>query len=237
VIWREVHDVGDSGGIPFMKFVLTFDGELRASANKSKPHDVWKIRKHFHPQLQELQRESRVLREAMATLIPESGPFFMAQSHHDDPSSQGRHTIARANNIKTPLRSLYEPMVLGTKRFQPIVRESMALTCSLDILFLRKEDPGSLVQQGGDLDGRLKTLFDAMSAPAQIEQLSSPECENIDDPTYCVMENDSLITGYSIKTGRLLNRPNASKHDVHLVIEVNVRVMRAMAYNQLFFSD
>jgi hypothetical protein len=48
--------------------------------------------------------------------------------------------------------------------FRPLVRETFALHCGLKILFLRKEPPGK-VYQGGDLDGRMKTLIDALTMP------------------------------------------------------------------------
>jgi hypothetical protein len=66
----------------------------------------------------------------------------------------------------------------------------------LEDYFLRKEEPGRLYQ-GGDLDNRLKTLFDALSVPNK-EQV-------VDDPTmveqvYCLLEDDRLITKVDIDT-------------------------------------
>jgi hypothetical protein len=45
------------------------------------------------------------------------------------------------------------------------VRNSFALHCGLKVLFLRKEPPGK-VYQGGDIDGRIKTLLDALNHAA-----------------------------------------------------------------------
>src|SRR5205823_3119496 len=33
-----------------------------------------------------------------------------------------------------------------------VVREKLHLVCDLDILFLRRDNPGNLISQGGDLD-------------------------------------------------------------------------------------
>ena len=49
--------------------------------------------------------------------------------------------------------------------FKPLVRRSLSLACALDILFLRHEERYNLMRQGGDLDGRIKTLFDALKMP------------------------------------------------------------------------
>jgi hypothetical protein len=46
--------------------------------------------------------------------------------------------------------------------FVPLVSSELRLVCTLDILLLRREEPGGVIQGGGDLDNRLKTLFDAL---------------------------------------------------------------------------
>jgi len=38
--------------------------------------------------------------------------------------------------------------------------------CGIRVLFLRREPPGR-VYQGGDIDGRLKTPFDALAVPQE----------------------------------------------------------------------
>jgi hypothetical protein len=122
--------------------------------------------------------------------------------------------------------------------FIPIVRESLALACELDITFLRKEEPGSLVFQGGDIDGRLKTFFDALRIPdgAEIKE-GKPDYMPVAQPLYCLMETDALIAGYRVRTDRLLTAPQQDIHEVHLVAEVTVRVMRVRWENIGFLSE
>jgi UPF0288 family protein (methanogenesis marker protein 3) len=115
----------------------------------------------------------------------------------------------------------------------PLVRDSFALKCGLKILFLRKEDPGR-VFQGGDMDNRLKTLFDALAIPNKQQIVNDA---GTTDPINCLLEDDRLITKVEIDTHRLLSRPNASKHEVHLVIEVDVRVSNSRTYNHPFLGD
>jgi len=59
----------------------------------------------------------------------------------------------------------YGPRVVDGVTFIPIVYEALFLVANLDILFLRPEEPGKIVTQGGDLDNRIKTLFDALRVP------------------------------------------------------------------------
>jgi hypothetical protein len=113
------------------------------------------------------------------------------------------------------------------------VRESYALHCGLKIRFLRQEPPGR-VYQGGDLDGRMKTLLDALSMPQHIEQVLEKNAEQF--PIHCLLEDDSMISGLEIETERLLGDQSNSKEWVKLTIEVDVRVRQATIYNQSFLG-
>ena len=50
-------------------------------------------------------------------------------------------------------------------QFAPLVCERLHLICELDLVILHPEAPGSVVTQGGDIDNRLKTLFDSLRMP------------------------------------------------------------------------
>ena len=101
--------------------------------------------------------------------------------------------------------------------------KSLSLSCDLDILFLRQDDPGSLITQGGDLDGRIKTLLDALRMPsAQEQNVSGPASAN----TFCLLESDTLISSMNVETERLLFPETTHPHEVHLIIEVSLRVLR-----------
>jgi hypothetical protein len=104
------------------------------------------------------------------------------------------------------------PSTWGVK-FVPLVRDSFALKCALKILFLRKEKPGR-VYHGGDLDNRLKTLFDALAIPDDQQIVKDATTM---EPVYCLMENDRLITRIDVDTHRLLTAPEASEHTVKLI--------------------
>jgi hypothetical protein len=222
--------IGDAPiGLPFMKFTLTYDGELRANG---KPKHKWEMRKHFHPQLAELWKISPALRYVSSNKwVARKGPFGKPVIHH---SAEVENPNDLPPSTDGDWLDICAPIAVGNRTFVPLVRDTLALQCGLKILFLRKEEPGNLIYQGGDVDNRMKTLLDALSMPNADQLINDPAA---DEPLYCLLENDRMISGCSIETQRLLSRPNASKHDVRLIIEVDVRVTQARAYNQSFLGD
>ncbi len=63
---------GGAAGLPIMKFTLTYDGELASSGNSPKPDEVWRMRKEFHPQLEELWLSHSVLKNVpYEAIVPE----------------------------------------------------------------------------------------------------------------------------------------------------------------------
>jgi hypothetical protein len=81
---------------------------------------------------------------------------------------------------------------VGNYQFVPLVREQLSLLCSLDILFLRPDVPGKAIQSSGDIDNRLKTLFDALRMPQNDTELgpyASPG--EGEEPFYCLLEEIS----------------------------------------------
>jgi len=90
----------------------------------------------------------------------------------------------------------------------------------LDILMLRPQPPGHVIS-GGDIDNRIKTLFDALCAP-KINQLPDSTSEGLKrieqaGPIRCLMQDDNLITDVSISTDTLLDVDPTSE-DVVLII-------------------
>ena len=114
------------------------------------------------------------------------------------------------------------------------MRDSFALHCGLQILFLRKESPGK-VYQGGDIDGRIKTLLDALAMPQHVEQVLERDSTKL-KPLYCLLQDDSMVSGLKVETERLLADSGNSDDHVRLIIEVDVRVRQAMHYNQSFLG-
>jgi hypothetical protein len=99
----------------------------------------------------------------------------------------------------------------------------------LFVTFLRPEPPGSIITQGGDIDNRLKTLLEALRMPkvaAEIPPGDSPAVH--EDPFFCLLEDDNLVTRLSVTTDRLLDlsRVTGSTHtgsEVLLLIHVETK--------------
>jgi hypothetical protein len=120
--------------------------------------------------------------------------------------------------------------------FLALVRERLNLVCDLDILFLRREDPGRIIGGGGDLDNRIKTLFDALRVPTEDEArgLAAPDSALV----ICLTEDDKLITGFRVTTDRLLEPAptEAEKNHVRLIINVEVKATKLTPANMAYFS-
>lgn len=101
----------------------------------------------------------------------------------------------------------------------------------MHITLLRPEEPGSIVTQTGDIDNRLKTLFDALRMPHKSSEIPSEATpENTDKPFYCLFEDDNLISGLSVTTDRLLDDVKTSS-EVVILIHVHTKVTRATMLN------
>lgn len=115
--------------------------------------------------------------------------------------------------------------------FAPLVQGRIDLIADLDITLLRPEEPGAIVTQAGDVDNRLKTLFDALRMPqkrSEIPTKSTPE--NTDSPFFCLLEDDNLISALKVTTDRLLDSVS-SPSEVVLILHVHTKVTRATMLN------
>ena len=212
-----------------MQFYLVYQGELVATGNKPRPGDVCKLRDALHPQLAYLwQNHIALQRLRNSAQVPaELGHHFADLDNPPDYESGPRP-------LPQGWIDLCEPIRKDGSTYIPLVRKSLALMCHLDILFLRQEKPGELVLQGGELDNRIKTLFDALRIPNAEVARKHPQMQ---DPTYCLLEEDTLISGFEVSTGQLLFPQTQKPNEVHLVIEVEIRVLRLGSWNICLLSD
>ena len=93
-------------------------------------------------------------------------------------------------------------------RFIPIVRKKN--NCSLSILFLRSDIPGS-PSFAGDIDNRVKTLLDALKMPTKGEIPPGASPAQDEDPFFCLLEDDDLVTQLSVEMDQLLDPPRISQ--------------------------
>jgi hypothetical protein len=110
--------------------------------------------------------------------------------------------------------------------FLPLVRKGM--TASLDIVMLRGDDTTSLVIEG-DIDNRLKTLFDALSVPRPEQVPAGWSPGPTEKPVFCLLADDQLINGVSVQAHRWWSAP--SPDHVRLFIKVSASSGAVMMFN------
>lgn len=185
-----------------MEFRLLYDGPLKAATqSNSRVKEKHAIRKELHKQLAEL---------------------FILKSN--DPKFQYLKTAVLPNEEVVPTNQSSDWPIrfeISDFHFVPLVARDFDLTCGLNILFLRRDSPGKVIS-GGDIDNRLKTLFDALSIPNRSQTVGTPE--STESPFFCLLEDDSLITEVRVETDRLLTPLSANKNENDVVLVIGVEV-------------
>jgi hypothetical protein len=144
-----------------------------------------------------------------------------------DPALQNLKIMGKSESLK-------KQFARGGFNFLPLVLKEFNLVCYLEITMLRQEAPGNILQSGGDIDNRLKTLFDSLARPVNDNQVWGTPGPD-EDPFYCLLEDDSLVTGFEVKTERLLE-PLLKPTDVRLTITAVVRPTKVELGNLSFLG-
>lgn len=184
-----------------MEFTLVYQGRLKANGN---PKDKQAFRRVFHKQLKELWTQPP---------LDEFGPPTELLWTDVDPK-------------EIPI--IQE---VGDFKFAPLVNQQLHLIAELHITMLRPEPPGAIVTQGGDIDNRIKTLLDSLKMPKEMGEIpkdDSPK-EN-EDPFFCLLEDDNLITKLTVVTDRLLE-PCDNPSFVNLLIHVQTKATKLTFHN------
>lgn len=214
-----------------MDFRLTYEGTLPPAGSGSgtgRTKEKHMLRKHFHKQMHELWQQHPELRtQATSKYIV----YFTAPNLVSSPGPNVKQIVRisdeeslRAGNVKTWVEHIANDHQKFGGRFVPLVSKEGGFTCTLDILFLRRDNPGNIVKHGGDIDNRLKVLLDGLRMPDSLEELGGYSIEPDEDPFYCLLEDDRLITSVSVTADRLLAPPKdqESIHDVYLIIKATI---------------
>lgn len=202
-------------GATEIQFRLIYEGPLPAAGNSSsRRREKHAIRCVLHRQLAQLYATIPFLNKRRV-LVP-------------------RHITSP---LKTHLDTIADNYSRCGFRFVPIINQLEGLACSLSILFLRRDNPGTLITSGGDIDNRIKTLFDGLRVPDGCQELEGFSPSPEENPFFCLMDDDKLITEVSVTTDRLLTpvKSNENLHDVHLIIHVKAQVVNPdLAYIEFF---
>ena len=129
--------------------------------------------------------------------------------------------------------SFYQPV--GPFNFVPLIVSSREEIAKVHITMLRPEPPGNIVSQGGDIDNRLKTLFDSLTKP-QVGDIPSGDAPGEDEnPFFCLLENDNLITEVSVVTDQLFEP--CERSFVNLLIQVQIeKIQMIWGHMQILLS-
>jgi hypothetical protein len=177
-----------------MRFTLTYKGDLSPSGNKSKPTEASRIRNEFHDQLADLWDGHVILRQLARTARTYPDIQWLGTKNYPIPElPDWKGPIPPLEPGQTDYCAAINVPRVGN--FIPLIRNSLHLACAIDILFLRHEEPLNLMKHGGDLDNRIKTLFDALKMP---ENQNQQQAEMTADPLYVVLEDDILVSDLSI---------------------------------------
>lgn len=110
---------------------------------------------------------------------------------------------------------------VGGNSFAALVHDVYHLRARLRILMLRRESPGGLTMHGGDIDNRLKTLFDALQRPQRPQEIPAGWDPTEDErPLHCLLDDDRLITRVDVDTARWL--VPGDPDEIRLVINVEL---------------
>ncbi len=202
-----------------MEFRLTYEGPLRPSNKGRKKGTQEQMKAHKHEIRQALHKQ-------------------LAQLWYDHPNLMDWTEDANINGRSMSER-LGDDYALFGFRWSPLVVEKMFVLCAIDILMLRRDAPGNLIQSS-DIDNRLKTLFDALKRPRNRQELPDSAVAATDqNPFFILLEDDGLISKVSVETDRLLEPPpshGAEQHYVKLVMHVRLHAAKSTLDNHHLVS-
>jgi len=207
-----------------MEFRLTYDGPLLAQQrdeswgdSPARADNKHFIRQCFHRQLRRLWKVTPFLKSG-----ERSGPGALLLAGGGDEPRYDIETLAARH------------AAFGFN-FVPLISSELDLMCGLDILFLRPDKPQLF--WAGDIDNRLKILFDALKIPEANEDYATKRRPTDDEtPFFCLLEDDELITKLAVETDKLLDFDGSKTkmNAVKLTITVRVRPYEPTLGNMQF---
>jgi hypothetical protein len=216
-----------------MDFYLRYRGPLPANGS---PKEKATIREYLSPQLEDLFRTAHQLKEVSIPWMRVATSMRGGNPELGPPAAGLSVSPSILTSQVKPRSEMFYRFPIGRYNFIPLVTRLHGLVCEIDLTFLRRQDPGAIVNVGGDIDNRLKTLFDALRLPHGADELGR-STEPDDSPNiYCLLEDDVLVTRLGVLTGRLLGPLHASganerPTDVELHMHVTIRANVGMYAN------
>ena len=112
---------------------------------------------------------------------------------------------------------------LGSKRYWFLISEHLATVADLKITVLVPHKVGKLVQNGGDIDNRIKTLFDGLRIPSVSSEIPSSDAFDYSKSgMFCLLQDDKLINRISIQTYQ--DHAPLDNDSVRCIIEIQTKI-------------
>ena len=90
----------------------------------------------------------------------------------------------------------------------------------------------------GDIDARIKTIFDALRMPKNLDEAGGAVPQADENPFFCLLEDDKLISEIKVTTDELLLLPREREikpNDALLVIHVKLWPTQKNQWDWAFF--
>ncbi|MCA1562254.1 MAG: hypothetical protein LC753_01505 [Acidobacteria bacterium] len=221
--YREWPDAAEIVGESAVKFTLHYQGDLPAcTQSNTRSKEKHYLRGKFNPQLERLWKTEPLLEK----IINQRQPFYAFRVTGGRIASPPDHDAMHEMVWLDGLENYW---------FVPLATRRNGLGCRLDIKWMRPGRPGSVINpNGGDLDNRLKTLFDALRIPHEAKEARGAD-DRAGKPSehfYCLLEDDSLITDVCIATEPLLAPESTSPSESQLAIGVTLHVIAPNTMNR-----
>ena len=207
-----------------MEFYLLYQGELLPSGNRNtRPDEKHKIRRELHPQLRRQWQVNAALRQLAAYRGSQYDPAIRKLEKEQERFDRGIASIGKHKS-----RFGYE--------FVPLVTADQAPRVLIDVLLLRPEGKAFIYKQG-DIDGQVKTIFDALTLPTSREQVDATGPKDDETPFFCLLEDDRMISEVRVNADQLLLLPHeraVKANDAFAVIRVQLNARTPGAIGNFF---
>lgn len=200
-----------------MEFTLVYEGPLKPHGKGGSSHRQ-DIRSQFNEQLKVLW-EAEPLKSHMPRALGDANIDYVETF---SATAEGREPRKEPSTVRE----------VSGNHYLPIVAAQHSLTARIDITWFRDEPPGKVLQIG-DIDNRLKTLLDCLQTPPVGQATNEDLGTSLKEPFFTVLDDDALISEFSVKTVRDL-RTCAAQGKVLLMIQVRPIVVASQINNQPF---
>jgi len=122
---------------------------------------------------------------------------------------------------------------ISGKRFWFLANDRLKTVVDLNITVLLPHEVGAIVHNGGDIDNRIKTLFDALRIPSVASEIPSNDSFDYGSVgMFCLLQDDKLINRVSINSYQ--DHSPLADDSVRCFIEVKTKITVALMSNLCF---